>query len=107
MAVSCRIGCMNDPAFQFDPTDYIEAGMASVERRLAFPGSHTSVEAMTRWQAEVRRETAAVIRLPENAHAPTRPQTLWRRETELGVIEKVVFHAEEGADVPAYALRPV
>src|SRR5690606_13002798 len=44
-------------------------------------------------------------------HMPARkcalnPRTLWRKELRHGVVEKLVFTSEPGADVPAYLCLP-
>jgi dienelactone hydrolase len=44
--------------------------------------------------------------MPENRGEGLRARRLWRRESALGVIEKIVFRAEAGADVPAYWCVP-
>ena len=70
--------------------------------RLAYDGGDVK-----RWQGRLRRKLRDLLKAP----APTErvdlnPRTLWRREHELGVIEKVVFTAEPMADVPAYVCLP-
>ena len=97
---------MSTAPHHFDPTDRIETGMASARRRLAFPGGDITPKTMRDWQTQAREAIAGLIRLPVNDHAPTAPRRLWQRQTTLGVIEKIVFQAEPGADVPAYWCRP-
>ncbi|MEX0774762.1 MAG: alpha/beta hydrolase family protein [Phycisphaeraceae bacterium] len=60
------------------------------------------------WQAKVRRTVVAALGLK---NMPARKcaldaRTLWRSEVEHGVIEKLVFTAELGAEVPAYLCLP-
>src|SRR5688572_6266755 len=69
--------------------------------QLAFRGGDVAA-----WQRKVRRKLRELIGLPENTHAPLRVRQLWRRETEHGVIEKLVFRSEAGVDVPAYWCVP-
>ncbi len=60
------------------------------------------------WQRRLRRKLKTLLGLdlmpPRTGRLNVR--TLWRREHELGSIEKLVFTAEPGADAPAYLCRP-
>lgn len=61
------------------------------------------------WRAGWRGELAGLLgldRLMEQERPPLAVRTLWRREHALGVIEKLVFTAEPGADVVAYLCVP-
>lgn len=60
------------------------------------------------WQRDLRERLAKRLgydRMPRDP-APLNVRTLWRREHELGTIEKLVFTSEVGADVPAYLCLP-
>lgn len=60
------------------------------------------------WQRKLRRKVADLTgfsRMPAR-RAALKPRTLWRREVEQGTIEKIIFTAEPGADVPAYVCLP-
>lgn len=60
------------------------------------------------FQRALRPELLRLVgwdRLPA-ARAPLDVTRVWRREHPLGTIEKVVFGAEPGADVPAYVCVP-
>lgn len=57
-----------------------------------------------RLKAKVRRLTG-FDRMPRRRVALA-PRTLWRRDHELGSIEKIAFTAEPGADVVAYLCLP-
>jgi dienelactone hydrolase len=59
------------------------------------------------WQAKMRRKLKALLRPPVNTHRPLRLRKIWKRSTPLGTIERIVFSAEPGADVPAYWCVPV
>jgi dienelactone hydrolase len=62
------------------------------------------------WQRKLRRTLRQRLgwsALPQGDDRPAlRPRRLWRREHELGVIEKLLFTAEPGAEVPAYFCVP-
>jgi dienelactone hydrolase len=58
------------------------------------------------WQKKVRRKLRELLAVPENPGTPPRVRRLWRREIELGVIEKIAFTAEPGVDVPGYWCVP-
>ncbi|MFH1496822.1 MAG: alpha/beta hydrolase family protein [Verrucomicrobiota bacterium] len=57
------------------------------------------------WRAQLER-TLGLDRLLAQERPPLAVRTLWRREHELGVIEKIIFTAEPGSDVPAYLCVP-
>jgi dienelactone hydrolase len=60
------------------------------------------------WQRKLRRrvvELLGLTNMPED-RCPLRPRTLWRKQIKQGVIEKLVFTAEPGAEVPAYLCLP-
>ena len=57
------------------------------------------------WQRRLRRKLRRLMGVP-TGKCPLNVRRLWRKETELGVIEKIVFTAEPGADVPAYVCVP-
>ena len=60
------------------------------------------------WQQRLRprlRDLLGLDAMPTDPPA-LNPRTLWRRDHPLGVIEKIVFTAEAGADVPAYLCLP-
>lgn len=58
------------------------------------------------WQRRARRKLRELLAVPENTHQPLRVRRLWRKRTELGVIEKIVFRSEPGVDVPCYWCVP-
>lgn len=60
------------------------------------------------WQKKLQAKLIECLgydKLPADK-TPQNVRTLWRREHELGVIEKIVFTSEEGADVPCYLCLP-
>jgi dienelactone hydrolase len=58
------------------------------------------------WQARLRPEIRRCLGEMPAERCDLNPRTLWRRETAEGTIEKLVFTAEPGADVPAWMCLP-
>ena len=62
------------------------------------------------WQQKLRRKVSDLTgfdRMPAaDQRCDLNVRTLWRREHELGTIEKLVYTSEPGADVPAYLCLP-
>lgn len=62
------------------------------------------------WQTTARRKLKQLVGWSNFAHGKDRcalkPRTLWKRDSKLGTIEKVVFTAEAGADVVGYWCVP-
>lgn len=79
--------------------------LAEARPTLAYTGGDVGA-----WQRRLRpalRKLTGLDRLPRAGdRPPLAPRTLWRRRHALGWIEKVVFTAERGADVPAYFCTP-
>lgn len=75
--------------------------MRGVTPKLAFTGGD-----FTRWQRKARTALRSLLNVPQNDHNPLRVRRIWARETDLGRIEKIVFRAEPGADIPAYFCIP-
>ena len=58
------------------------------------------------WQTKARRKLKELLKFPKGPRAPLRPRQLWRRETELGSIEKIAFTTEPNSDAVAYLCLP-
>lgn len=58
------------------------------------------------WQRPLRRKLGELIGLPENPVLPLRVRAVWKRETELGTIEKITFPVEPKCDLVAYWCVP-
>lgn len=63
------------------------------------------------WQSKLRRKLRTLVgydRMPtaKRDKCELNVRTLWKREHELGTIEKLVFTSEPGSDVPAYLCLP-
>src|SRR5690606_20719263 len=67
------------------------------------PGNQAAWRAQ--WRAQLGR-TLGLDRLMAQERPPLAVRTLWRREHELGVIEKISFTAEPGSDALAYLCIP-
>ena len=88
---------------------------AETERSHAYPHDKEDAEGdIAAWRAAWRAKLVELLglhRMPGRGGSdppPLNPRTLWRREQRdaLGTIEKLVFTAERGADVPAYLCLP-
>ena len=58
------------------------------------------------WQRRFRRKLRGLMGTIPPERVPLNARTLWRRDHELGTVEKIVFAAEPRADVPAYVCLP-
>jgi dienelactone hydrolase len=58
------------------------------------------------WQRKLRRRLRQMLGPMPRRRCPLNVRTLWREETDLGSIEKLVFTSEPYADVPAYLCLP-
>jgi dienelactone hydrolase len=89
------------PKFDFSPSVFHRKLMKKTGQELAFKGGDVK-----KWQAGLRRKLKTLVGDFPPERAPLNVRSLWRRENPLGVIEKIVFTAEPGADVPAYVCIP-
>jgi dienelactone hydrolase len=72
------------------------------------PGMRYAGDDVAEWQRRLRARLVELLgygRL-QGPRGPLNPRSFWRREHPLGSIEKIVFTAEAGADVPAYVCLP-
>lgn len=72
-----------------------------MKQSLAYDGGDLS-----QWQERLRAKLHELIGMPENSGEPLEVRTLWKRETELGTIEKIAFNVEPKSDVLAYWCVP-
>lgn len=87
----------------FNPSDNHRVVLAANEPVLEYKGGPVAD-----WQAQLRSQLEKAL-LGDMLKAPRVPlnvRSLWKREHPLGHIEKVVFTAEAGSDVPAYVCLP-
>ncbi len=87
--------------FQFSPSIPHQRLLQQHVPRLRYEGGDVRA-----WQRKTRRRIRQLLRMPANEGWPLNVRSLWRRETDLGTIEKVVFASEPGQDVPAYWCVP-
>jgi len=94
---------MNKKLFQFSPSIQHRKLSAQTEQSLRYRGRDFPA-----WQRELRSKLVELLgyRGENIVRDPLEVRTLWRREVPLGSIEKLVFRAEPGADVPAYLCLP-
>jgi dienelactone hydrolase len=64
-----------------------------------YPVDYPATETIDRW----RQEHPAGTELPR---VPLNPRSIWKREFEIGTIEKFVYTSEPHCDVPAYFCTP-
>lgn len=81
-AVAQRVICDNPPTMSWDGTG-IQA-----------------------WQRKLRRKVRGLLGEMPSVRCDLNVRALWRREVDLGIIEKIAFTSEPGADVPAYVCLP-
>ncbi len=58
------------------------------------------------WQRQLRTRFRKLLGQIPADPGPLNTRTLWKRSHALGTIEKIVFTAEPGSDVPAYVCLP-
>jgi dienelactone hydrolase len=91
---------MNTP---LSPSIVHRAWTAQTVPRLRYTGGDVAA-----WQHVLRARLVELLGYGRFAgsRGPLKARSLWRREHPLGSIEKIVFTAEAGADVPAYICLP-
>jgi len=87
--------------FRVSPSECHRLLMDRTEQELRYRGSEIGA-----WQRTLRARLRQLLGPEPEARVPLAPRTLWKRETELGTIEKIVFACEAGADTPAYFCLP-
>lgn len=87
--------------FHFSPSVNHRAWMDETRPRMAYDGGD-----VVAWQNALREEVRRLLGAQPAEKAPLNPVSLWKRDTPLGSIEKVVFTAEPYSDVPAYLCLP-
>ncbi len=89
---------------EYSPSTYHQELLRSVSPSLRYGGGDAA-----EWQREARARLSDLLGYPvlQRTHRPPlNVRSLWKREGELGVIEKIVFTSQPGADVPAYVCLP-
>lgn len=93
-----------DHIMNYAPSLYHQALMRDMRPALSWRG-----QPVADWQADLRGRLAAALGFnppPADRRVALNARTLWRRDHELGTIEKIVFTAEEHVDVPCYLCLP-
>jgi dienelactone hydrolase len=85
----------------FSPSIVHRRLVTNAARKLAYDGGDVAT-----WQRKARRKLRSLLGVASNEGSPLRPRRLWKRNTDLGTIEKIIFTSEPGADVPAYWCVP-
>ncbi len=85
----------------FSPSRVHHALRDRMPQAFSFDGGNVAA-----WQGRLRPQLARRLGAMPDARPPLQPRTLWRRPCEDGIIEKVVFACEDGADAPAYVCIP-
>ena len=68
-----------------------------------------STEDFAAWQRESRRELIELLGITDllnSERCPLNPRSLWKRENELGTIEKIAFDSEPGVENLVYLCIP-
>lgn len=92
----------NNSPLHLSPSLVHQRLIPKAPRKLAFSADVV----FSTWKQKVRRKIRQLIRLPKPEPTPLNPRLIWKRQTDLGTIEKVIFTAEPGADIPAYWCVP-
>jgi dienelactone hydrolase len=90
-----------EKTFDFSPSIYYQRRIDKTLPSLSYRGGDVAT-----WQRRLRRKLKDLLGGPPGRRAALRTHSLWRRETGLGTIEKVVFTSQPGADAPAYVCLP-
>jgi dienelactone hydrolase len=91
-----------EPAsFDFSPSIHHRRMMEHTPRTMAFDGGDPAG-----WRGRLRGKVAELLGSRPAERTALNVRSLWRRKVELGTIEKIVFTAERGADVPAFVCLP-
>lgn len=85
----------------YSPSQCHEQVMQHMPQALRFRGGDVGA-----WQKRLRAKLRRCVGDMPGKQDALEQKTLWKRDHELGTIEKVVFTSEPGADVPAYVCLP-
>jgi len=88
-------------ALFLSPNDYHRHLMDAIVPSMRYDGGDVA-----RWQRKLRRRVRELVGEWPRRKTPLNARQLWKRDHELGTIEKVVFTSEPYADVPAYVCTP-
>jgi len=88
---------------QFSPSFYHRDLAARTQQTMRYSGGD-----VVSWQGSLRGKLRELLGYRDEVapRVSLEVRTLWQREHPLGRIEKIVFRAEPGVDVPAYVCLP-
>ena len=89
------------PDLDLSPSLHHRYLMDHLKPALAYDGGDVGA-----WQRRLRRKVKALLGWPEGERVPLNVRSLWKREHELGSIEKIAFACEPRADALAYVCLP-
>jgi len=75
--------------------------MNNTTQALAYDGGD-----VRQWQQKLGAKLRELTGLMPEEHPPLNVRSLWKRDHELGTIEKIVFTSEPYSDVPAFVCVP-
>ena len=75
--------------------------MANTRQALGYSGGDLAT-----WRRKLRRKLRELVGDVPSERVPLRVRRIWKRNHELGTIEKIVFTSEPCCDVPAYVCIP-
>ena len=90
--------------YRFSPSEYHRTRMDSMNQVLAFDASD-----VPGWRRKLKRKLKQLMGYPPDPIADRvdlNVRSLWKREHELGTIERIVFTAEPSSDATAYLCLP-
>lgn len=86
---------------EFSPSLYHNHILKNTTQQLAYDGGDVKT-----WQRKLKRKIKELLGDMPTEKVPLNTKSLWKRDHELGTIEKIVFTSEPHADVPAYVCIP-
>ncbi len=88
----------------FSPSECHTALISKTVQTLAYPGK----AGIEKWRVELRAKLKDLtgLSIMPSKKAPLNTRSIWKRSTEHGTIEKIVFTSEPFAEVPAYVCVP-
>ncbi len=87
--------------FNFSPSLVHNRLMEKIDKKMAYQGGDVK-----EWQTGFQAELKKLLGDWPTEKCSLNVRSLWKREHELGTIEKIVFTSEEMSDVPAYICLP-
>ena len=89
------------PDFNFSPSVLHQYLIDNMKQTLAYKNGN-----IEQWQGTLRTKLQELLGYFPTKKCPLNVRSLWKRDHELGTIEKIVFTAEPFCDVPAYLCLP-